>query len=56
LEKLLEVKTCKPGKLVNLGEDEIKYLILQTKAIFTEQPVLLEIEAPLNIVGDIHGQ
>jgi len=56
IEKLLEVKTCKPGKNVNLHENEIKALISKSKDIFTEQPILIEIEAPVNIAGDTHGQ
>jgi len=56
IDKLLEVKTCKPGKTVNLHENEIKTLISKSKDIFTEQPILIEIEAPVNIAGDTHGQ
>lgn len=53
---MLEVKTSKPGKNVNLQESEIKGMISKSKDIFTEQPILIEIEAPVNIAGDTHGQ
>jgi serine/threonine-protein phosphatase PP1 catalytic subunit len=46
----------KPNKLINLSETEISWLCLKSKEIFAEQPVLLELESPLNIGGDIHGQ
>jgi serine/threonine-protein phosphatase PP1 catalytic subunit len=56
IEKLLEVKDKKPGKQVNLTEQEIRGLCIQAREIFFSQPILLELEAPLKICGDIHGQ
>ena len=56
IEKLLEVRGCKPGKHVNLTENEIKGLCVKAKEIFVCQPILLELEAPIKICGDIHGQ
>jgi len=46
----------RPGKEINLSEDEIKYLCSESKNIFLKQPILLELGACLNICGDIHGQ
>jgi len=37
-------------------ESEIKLLISKTKDIFMRQPVFLELEAPITVLGDIHGQ
>mmetsp|Transcript_115296 Transcript_115296/g.200750 ORF Transcript_115296/g.200750 Transcript_115296/m.200750 type:complete len:305 (-) Transcript_115296:304-1218(-) len=54
--KLLEVRGCRPGKQVNLSEPEIKGLILKSREIFMSQSTLLELEAPIKICGDIHGQ
>ena len=54
--KLLEVRGKKLGKAVNLSEDELKYLCVTSREIFINQPNLLELEAPLKICGDVHGQ
>jgi len=56
IEKLLEVRGKRPGKTVNLTEGEIRGLCLKSREIFISQPILLELEAPIKIVGDIHGQ
>lgn len=56
IHKLLEVRGSKPGKQVNLSENEIKGLCVKAREIFISQPMLLELEAPLKICGDIHGQ
>ena len=56
IQKLLEVKGSKPGKLVNLSDNEIKLLCDLSREIFISQPILLELEAPIKICGDIHGQ
>uniref|UniRef100_A0A8D2KYS3 Serine/threonine-protein phosphatase n=1 Tax=Varanus komodoensis TaxID=61221 RepID=A0A8D2KYS3_VARKO len=54
--RLLEVQSSRPGKNVQLTENEIRGLCLKSQEIFLSQPILLELEAPLNICGDIHGQ
>jgi serine/threonine-protein phosphatase PP1 catalytic subunit len=41
---------------VNLSEYEIKFLCTKAREIFIAQPILLELEAPIKICGDIHGQ
>jgi serine/threonine-protein phosphatase PP1 catalytic subunit len=76
IERLLEgtaterpsilVRSSRPGKQVQLTENEIRYLCLRSRQIFLEQPILLELEAPIKvcgtltilsfIIGDIHGQ
>ena len=39
-----------------MTEAEIKWLCNTSKEIFISQPVLLELEAPIKICGDVHGQ
>ena len=56
IEKLLSVRGNKPGKQVDLKEDEIKFLIEKSSQIIKEQKMLVELEAPLHVCGDIHGQ
>eukprot|EP00697_Spironema_sp_BW2_P011807 gnl/Spiro4/27663_TR13784_c0_g1_i1.p1 gnl/Spiro4/27663_TR13784_c0_g1~~gnl/Spiro4/27663_TR13784_c0_g1_i1.p1 ORF type:complete len:338 (+),score=64.18 gnl/Spiro4/27663_TR13784_c0_g1_i1:66-1016(+) len=54
--RLLEVRGQRPGRQVQLTEAEIRSLCLRSREIFLQQPVLLELIAPIKIVGDIHGQ
>ena len=56
IEKLLSVRGNKPGKQVDLKEEEIKFLIEKSNQIIKEQKMLVELEAPLHVCGDIHGQ
>ena len=56
IDKLLAVRGNKPGKQVDLGEDEIKFLIDKSLQIIKVQKMLVELEAPLHVCGDIHGQ
>jgi hypothetical protein len=51
IEKLLSVRNSKVPKQVNLLEGEIKGLCHKCKEIFMQQPILLELEAPLKICG-----
>ncbi|CAN1729241.1 Serine/threonine-protein phosphatase PP1 [Linum perenne] len=55
IRRLLEVRG-KPGKQVQLSESEIRQLCAASREIFLHQPNLLELEAPIKICGDIHGQ
>ncbi|WOL06952.1 serine/threonine-protein phosphatase PP1 isoform X1 [Canna indica] len=56
INRLLEVRTSRPGTLVRLVEAEIQQLCVASRVIFLSQPNLLELEAPIKICGDIHGQ
>ncbi|KAL6909331.1 hypothetical protein ACP4OV_001612 [Aristida adscensionis] len=60
IRRLLEVRRCRPGKqqqpLVQLAEAEIRQLCAAAKDVFLRQPNLLELDAPINICGDVHGQ
>lgn len=45
------MRGSKPGKNVQLQENEIRGLCLKSREIFLSQPILLELEAPLKICG-----
>lgn len=51
IARLLEVRGARPGKQVQLPEQEIKYLCTKAREIFINQPILLELEAPIKICG-----
>ncbi|XP_031406665.1 serine/threonine-protein phosphatase PP1 isozyme 3-like isoform X1 [Punica granatum] len=55
INRLLEVRSS-PGKQVQLPEEQIRQLCVVSRDIFLRQPNLLELEAPVKICGDIHGQ
>ena len=41
----------RPGKQVNLTEAEVRGLCIKARDIFINQPILLELEAPIKICG-----
>ncbi len=41
---------------MTLTEGEIKWLCNKSRDIFMSQPILLELEAPIKVCGDVHGQ
>jgi len=56
IASLLQVRSARPGKEVVLPERQITLLCHAARDIFIQQPILLELEAPIKIVGDVHGQ
>jgi len=56
IDKLLAARDKKPGSNVALSSDEVTHVIEQSTSIILAQPSLLELEAPIQICGDIHGQ
>ena len=44
------------GKNMKVKEKDISTLLKLAREIFMEQPVFLELEAPIKICGDVHGQ
>ncbi|KAK6933101.1 Serine-threonine protein phosphatase, N-terminal [Dillenia turbinata] len=51
IRRLLEVRSLRPGKQVQLSEAEIRQLCVASRDIFMQQPNLLELEAPIKICG-----
>lgn len=39
-----------------LTSDEAKTICLEVRQIFLDEPMMISVEAPINICGDIHGQ
>mmetsp|Transcript_36491 Transcript_36491/g.54581 ORF Transcript_36491/g.54581 Transcript_36491/m.54581 type:complete len:304 (-) Transcript_36491:107-1018(-) len=56
IDKCLEARGAKPGKLVQNAEAQLKALCSAAREVFLSQSALLELEAPLKICGDVHGQ
>jgi len=52
----LALQESKPGTPLKVAEKQISVLIKAAREIFLSQPNLLELNAPVRIVGDIHGQ
>ena len=55
IDQLLGVRGARPGRQVNLTENEIKWLCTKGREIFQQQPVLLELEAPIK-VGSLRSE
>jgi serine/threonine-protein phosphatase PP1 catalytic subunit len=56
IQKLLDLRGSKPSMKPILTENEIKGICMKAREIFLNQPCFLELEAPIKICGDIHGQ
>ncbi|XP_022232414.2 serine/threonine-protein phosphatase alpha-2 isoform-like [Drosophila obscura] len=53
--RLKNFRKNKQGR-VNMLEDELYKLTSMAREMFLDQPMLLTVDAPVRIVGDIHGQ
>ena len=56
LLKLLNLKNQKSDARCGLSLDQITYLCKESRQIFLEQDIVLELRAFLVVCGDIHGQ
>jgi len=58
IHKLKEFRDQKESRQNNniLSEEEIKMLCEEGKNVVLKQPMLIEMEAPVKICGDLHGQ
>lgn len=58
VELLLGERANKPteGRPVPIPEIQLELLCHRVRAVLADQPMLLELDAPMKIAGDIHGQ
>lgn len=49
INRLLEARGSQPGEHVQLTEKEIQYLCTKSREIFLSQPMLLELDAPIQV-------
>ncbi|KAK8813745.1 hypothetical protein WA556_000317, partial [Blastocystis sp. ATCC 50177/Nand II] len=56
IDALLKVQYMEPNTEVDLPEEQIMLLIEAAQQIFATQPVLLDLQTPIKICGDVHGQ
>eukprot|EP00397_Hematodinium_sp_SG-2012_P043614 GEMP01048518.1.p1 GENE.GEMP01048518.1~~GEMP01048518.1.p1 ORF type:complete len:364 (+),score=64.14 GEMP01048518.1:96-1187(+) len=57
--ELLRLRSCKPGTSMNpeeISEDILAAIACVTRVKFQQQPMLLDLDAPIKICGDVHGQ
>lgn len=54
--KLISVRKQRPGTSAGLSSAEIIWLCQTVRKIFLDQPILLELQPPITICGDTHGQ
>ena len=56
IDLLLQARNKKPGTPVEITAQDATTLCNQAREIFMNQPMLLELGAPIKICGDVHGQ
>ena len=56
LKRLLQAKERKPGTLVRLTQQFLILTCETVKPVIAAEPIVLRLDAPVHIVGDIHGQ
>jgi serine/threonine-protein phosphatase PP1 catalytic subunit len=56
IQQLLAIKDSPVGTSAHLARTQIIWLCQKVRQIYLNQPVLLELQPPINICGDIHGQ
>ena len=56
INKLLLAKEYKPNTEIDLLENEINWVIIKAYEIIKNQPVFIELDSPITVCGDVHGQ
>ena len=54
--RLLDCKKQKVVKNLCIKNAEVSLLCFLTREVLLDQPMILELNSPINICGDIHGQ
>uniref|UniRef100_A0A914XZR9 Serine/threonine-protein phosphatase n=1 Tax=Panagrolaimus superbus TaxID=310955 RepID=A0A914XZR9_9BILA len=56
IDRMMNIGKPNTGISTSISEQDIMDLLLASKDLFLEQPMMLELNTPLCVVGDIHGQ
>jgi serine/threonine-protein phosphatase PP1 catalytic subunit len=56
IEECLQVRSSRKPKLLQLPEAQLRLLCASARDVFLSQGSLLDLEAPVNVCGDVHGQ
>ena len=56
IEQLLKARELPVGTMVTLPVDTINHILTEARTIMMKQPMLVEVDPPINICGDTHGQ
>ncbi|XP_030369662.1 serine/threonine-protein phosphatase alpha-2 isoform-like [Scaptodrosophila lebanonensis] len=55
-QMILRILAVPSSQTLRLSESDIRAICLKAQEIFLNQPMLLQLETPVKICGDIHGQ
>uniref|UniRef100_A0A914QV64 protein-serine/threonine phosphatase n=1 Tax=Panagrolaimus davidi TaxID=227884 RepID=A0A914QV64_9BILA len=56
IDRLMAIGKPNTGISTSISEEDLMDLLQTSRSIFMEQPMFLELKAPVCLVGDIHGQ
>mmetsp|Transcript_118986 Transcript_118986/g.331967 ORF Transcript_118986/g.331967 Transcript_118986/m.331967 type:complete len:305 (-) Transcript_118986:163-1077(-) len=56
IDRHLQLRYARPGKLVQMAEVQLASLCRTAREVMLSQSALLELDAPIKVCGDLHGQ